>query len=93
MTKARLEKMVKLITVALTLFLIFLAVLAVSLYIKASTLASKNAALDKKINELSITQAQLEEGISIRKSDAYIEQQAREQLGKIKENETIYIFD
>jgi len=93
MTKTRVEKMVKLITVALTLFLAFMVILAVSLYIKASALASKNAALDRKINELSITKAELEEGISIRRSDAYIEQQAREQLGKIKEDETIYVFD
>jgi len=93
MTKAKLERMVKLITAALTVVLVFVSVLAIGLYIKAGTLASKNAALDKKINEMSITKAELGEAIKNRQDDAYIEQQAREQLGMIKEGETIFVFD
>ncbi len=93
MTKTRLENIVRLITILATLFLVIMTVLAISLYAKAGVLASKNASLDKQIENLSITRAELEQGIAIRKSDAYIEQQARENLGMIRDNETLYIFD
>lgn len=93
MTKTRLENIVRLVTILATLFLVIMTVLAISLYAKAGVLASKNASLDKQIEKLSITRAELEQGIAIRKSDAYIEQQARENLGMIRDNETLYIFD
>ncbi len=93
MTKTRLENIVRLVTILATLFLVIMTVLAISLYAKAGVLASKNASLDKQIENLSITRAELEQGIAIRKSDAYIEQQARENLGMIRDNETLYIFD
>lgn len=93
MTKAKLERTVKLVTALLTVVLCFLVVLGFSLYIKASVLSKKNASLDRQINELSITKAGLEAGIEMRKSDAYIEQQAREQLGMIRDDETIFIID
>lgn len=93
MTKTRLENIVRLVTILATLFLVIMTVLAISLYAKAGLLASKNASLDKQIENLSITRAELEQGIAIRKSDAYIEQQARENLGMIRDNETLYIFD
>lgn len=93
MTKTRLENIVRLVTILATLFLVIMTVLAISLYAKACVLASKNASLDKQIENLSITRAELEQGIAIRKSDAYIEQQARENLGMIRDNETLYIFD
>ena len=90
MTKTKLENVVRLATIFAT---VFMTILAISLYAKAGVLASKNASLDKQIKNLSITRTELEQGIAIRKSDAYIEQQARETLGMIKENETLYIFD
>ena len=93
MTKTRLENIVRLVTILATLFVVIMTVLAISLYAKAGVLASKNASLDKQIENLSITRAELEQGIAIRKSDAYIEQQARENLGMIRDNETLYIFD
>lgn len=93
MTKTRLENIIRLVTILATLFLVIMTVLAISLYAKAGVLASKNASLDKQIENLSITRAELEQGIAIRKSDAYIEQQARENLGMIRDNETLYIFD
>lgn len=93
MTKTRLENIIRLVTILATLFLVIMTVLAISLYAKAGVLASKNASLDRQIENLSITRAELEQGIAIRKSDAYIEQQARENLGMIRDNETLYIFD
>lgn len=93
MTKAKLENIVRLVTVLATLVLVFVTVLAISLYVKASVLSSKNSSLDKQIEDLSITKSELEQGIGVRKSDAYIEQKARENLGMVKKGEAIYIFD
>lgn len=93
MTKTKLENIVRLVTVLATLVLVFVTVLAISLYVKASVLSSKNSSLDKQIEDLSITKTELEQGIDVRKSDAYIEQKARENLGMVKKGEAIYIFD
>lgn len=93
MTKARLEQIVKIVTVLATLVLVFVTILAVSLYVKAGVLSSKSKSLDKEIDRLSITRAEIEQGIDLRNSDAYVEQRAREDLGMIKDNEMLYIFD
>ena len=93
MTFAKTRNYVRLITVVASLVLFFLVCLGVGLYIRAAHLSSKSASLDNKIAELSITQASLEAGIKTRSSDAYIEQQAREQLGLIKNNEEVYVVD
>ena len=93
MTQRKAQRLVKLVTILATIFLFLLIVLSVGLYVHASQLSAKSASLDKKIEELSITQISLEEGIKTRSSDAYIEQQAREQLGLIKDDEEVYIFD
>lgn len=94
MTQARLAQKVKLITVFATIFLFFLVCVAFYTQIKLNTLSSKNALLDTKINELSVTKASLEEGIENRSTDAYVEQQARENLGMIKsDGEVVYIFE
>ena len=93
MTRMNAVKKVKLITICATIFLFAMIVLSVSLYIHANQLAAKSASLDKKIEELSITQISLEEGIKTRSSDAYIEQQAREQLGMIKDDEEVFVVD
>ena len=84
---------IKFITACATIFLFALVVLSFGLYIHANQLAAKSASLDEKIEELSITQISLEEGIKTRSSDAYIEQQAREQLGMIKEDEEVFVID
>ncbi len=93
MTGSKAAKMVKLITVLATIFLFALIVLSFGLYIHAGQLSAKNASLDKQIEDLSITQIALEEGIKTRSSDAYIEQQAREQLGMIKDDEEVFVID
>lgn len=93
MTKTKLEKIVKLVTVLATVVLVAVTVLAVALYAKAGVLANKNAKLDNQIKNLSITQSTLEKGVEKRNDEAYLEQQARENLGMIKDNETVYIFD
>ena len=94
MTQARLAQKVKIITVFATILLFALVCLAFYTQIRLNTLSSKNTLLDTKINQLSVTKASLEEGIESRSTDAYVEQQARENLGMIKSNgETVYIFE
>ena len=93
MTNSKARKMVKLITIFATIFLFAMIVLSFGLYIHAGQLSAKSASLDKKIEELSITQISLEEGIKTRSSDAYIEQQARDQLGMIKDDEEVFVID
>lgn len=94
MTQARLAQRVKMITVFATIFLFILICLAFYTQIKLNALSSKNALLDTKINELSVTKASLEEGIENRSTDIYVEQQARENLGMIKsDGEVVYIFE
>ena len=93
MTGAKATKIVKLITICATIFLFAMIVLSFGLYIHANQLGAKSASLDKKIEELSVTKISLEEGIRTRSSDAYIEQQAREQLGLIKDDEEVFVID
>ena len=66
MTKNKTIMKIKLITICATIFLFALIVLSCGLYIHANQLAAKSASLDKKIEELSITQITLEEGIKTR---------------------------
>ena len=94
MTQAKLAQRVKIITVFATIFLFALVCVALYTHVKLNSLASKNASLDTKINQLSVTKASLEDGIQSRSTDAYVEQQARENLGMIKsDGEIIYIFE
>lgn len=92
MTQAKLSSIVKIVTVFATIFLLVLVCIVCYQYVRINSLSSKSASLDAKIAELSITQANLEEGIEIRSTDAYVEQQAREQLGMIKsDGEVVYV--
>ena len=94
MTQAKLAQRVKLITVFATILLFALICVALYTHIKLNSLSSKNALLDTKINQLSVTQANLKEGIETRSTDAYVEQQARENLGMIKsDGEVVYVFE
>lgn len=92
MTQAKLAQTVKLITVLASVLLFALVCIIGYQYIKIGTLSSKSAMLDTKINELSVTKASLESGIEARSTDAYVEQQARENLGMIRvDGEVVYI--
>ena len=94
MTHAKLTQIVKIVTVFATIILFALVCVALYTHFKLNSLASKNSKLDAKINELSVTKASLQEGIETRTTDAYVEQQARENLGMIKsDGEVIYIIE
>ena len=94
MTQAKLANLVKLITVVASVFLFVLVCIIIFQYAHLGSLNRKISALDKEISEMSVTEAELKEGIKRRENDAYIEQQARENLGMVSENgETIYIVE
>ena len=61
--------------------------------IKLKNLAKKDAELSMELASLESQKVSLEKGIEYRSSDEYIEKQAREKLGLIGENETIYIYE
>ena len=92
MVQAQIARKIKLITIFATLFLVLLLGIVGFQYIKMNSLAKKQSMLDTKIAELSVTKTRLEEGIEIRSTDAYVEQQARENLGMIKDDESVYII-
>ena len=92
MTQAKLAQIVKFITIVASVLLFALVCVIGYQYVTLGDLSSKNALLDTKINELSVTKANLESGIEVRSTDAYVEQQARENLGMIKiDGEVVYI--
>ena len=94
MTKAKLANLVKLITVACCILLFVLVCIIIGQYSKLGSLSSQMEALDRQIAENTITESDLRAGISRRSSDSFVEQQARENLGMIKEKgETIYQDD
>ena len=94
MTQSKIAQLVKTITVFATVLLFALISVVCYQYIRVSKLSSKLDVLDTKIIQLSVTKANLEEGIETRCTDAYVEQQARENLGMIKvDGEKVYIFN
>lgn len=94
MTRAKLTNLIKLITVGCCIFLFVLVCIIIWQYSRLNSLQARSAALDKQIAENSITQAELEAGIGRRTDDSFVEQQARENLGMIKDQgETIYEED
>ena len=93
MTKAELTRVVKLVTVIATLLLFSIACLAVGLCIKESNFQSRITSLDLQLQDLSITEVSLTEGIEIRSTDAYVEQRAREDLGMIQDGEVVFIVE
>ena len=92
MIQAKAARMVKLVTIFATLLLIVLLGIVGYQYIKMNSLSKQNVALDTKISQLSVTKTRLEAGIEARSSDAYVEQQARENLGMIKDDESVYVI-
>ena len=88
----QLNKMVKIVTVCATCLLVVLVCVIIGQYIKLGKLNNQNDQLNAELANMQAYRQQLEAGIATRKSSTYLELQAREQLGMIKEGETIYIY-
>ena len=92
MKQQKFTKLVKLCTVAATCLLVLLLGIIIGQYVKLSKVNKQNQNLDAQIASLNNERGQLEQGIATRKSPAYIEKTARDQLGMLKDGEIIYIF-
>ncbi len=91
MTRAKLANLIKLITVGCCILLFVLVCIIIWQYSRLGSLQARSNALDKQIAENSVLEAQLEDGIERRSDDSFVEQQARENLGMIKDKgESVY---
>ncbi len=92
MEQKKFAKMLKIITVCATCVLVVMVGIILGQYIKLGSLNKQSNNLDAELASLNSQRQNLEQGIANRLTDAYIEEQAREQLGMIKEGETLYIY-
>lgn len=86
------KRIVGAITVVATIVLVCMVAVVIGQCIELNKLNNQSKLLDASIERLMATKTELTEGIEYRASDAYIEKQARENLGMIKDGEIIYIF-
>ena len=91
MTPQKIKRIVKLTTVLVTAFIVIAAIILTYQLVKIGTLNKKLADLDRQSASLTVQTEQLERGIEIRQTGAYVEQTAREQYGLSKDGETIFI--
>ncbi len=92
MTAQKLKKVVKISTVCVSIFVVLMVCIIAYQCIKIGTLQAKSRQLDKLSASLTSQQATLQDGISIRSTDGYLQQAAREQYGLVKDGETLYVF-
>ena len=89
---SRLVKTVKLVTVCATCLLVVLVGVIVGQYIGLNNLNNKRNKLNAELSSMQTYEEELQSGINARKTDSYLELQARQELGMIKEGETVYIY-
>lgn len=87
------KRLVGIVTAVATLVLVFVVGVVMVQSIQLGKLNKQSRVLDQNIDRLIASKSNLEEGIKERNTEEYIEEQARENLGMIKNGETIYIFD
>lgn len=92
MTSAKLNRIVKTITIFATLLLFSLLTVIAFQYIELGRQKAEATSLQAKMDSLMRETEDLEEGIDYRLSPHYLESYAREQLGMIKEGEKLYII-
>jgi len=86
------KRVVGLVTVVATIVLFCMVTLVVSQCVQINKLNRESKMLDKKIERLMASKTDLLDGIDYRNSEEYIEQQARENLGMIKDGEIVFIY-
>lgn len=90
MTSQKLKRTVKLITILTTMVVAVLVCVIAFTTIKIGILNKRIQELDRLSASLTQRQTQLENGISIRETGSYVEQEAREELGMAKPGDKIY---
>ncbi|MBO4569853.1 MAG: septum formation initiator family protein [Clostridia bacterium] len=88
----RLIKTVKIVTVCATCLLVLLVGVIIGQYASLNNLNNQKNKLDAELSSMQTYEEELQSGISARKTDSYLELQARQELGMIKEGETVYIY-
>ncbi len=74
------------------LALVAVVVFAVFSFVSLGKARRKDAAYDETIAKLKNEQTMLENNLDYMSSQEYLESQARDHLGMIKENENLYVF-
>ena len=87
------KRVVGIATVVATMLLVFIIGVVTVQSIQLTKLNRESRLLDQNIDRLIASKTDLENGINERNSEEYIEEQARENLGMIKDGEIIFIFD
>ena len=86
------KRIVGMATVIATMVLTFMVAVVIVQSIQLSKLNNEARMLDANIEQLIASKVNLEAGINERLTEDYIEEQARENLGLIKDGEVIFIF-
>lgn len=92
MTQEQLNRLVKLITICATMFVLILVGIIVFQRIKVASIQSEIEKTDKKIELLSSKKSELESDLDDSKSPLYIEDVLRNDL-KIKDNEDYFVIE
>ena len=87
------KRIVGFVTVIATMVLVFIVGVVLVQSIQLGKLNEQSRILDQNIDKLIASKSDLENGIKERNTEEYIEEQARENLGMIKDGEIIFIFD
>ena len=84
----------KLQNIVFACFFCFAVVFSISIYsfIKLNSVRKESVYSNKEITQLQQQQKQLQNSIDYMQTDEYIEDQARDNLGMIKDGETLYIY-
>ena len=93
MSPYMIKRLVGLATVVATVVLVCLVTVVIVQCVQLSNLKAQSNALSVSIERLSSSRANLEQGIEERNTEEYVEQQARDNLGLIKDGEIVYIFE
>ena len=86
------KKTIKAITVCATLALLVVCGILFYQLLTITHLKKTTSNLDSRMVELKAIEASINDGISMRQSDAYKQQEIRDSLGMIKDNEQIIII-
>ena len=89
--KAKKKTSIRVFAIIFALLMAYAAFLLVKQQIKIHEIAAENAATTLSIQQAKDQNEQLERDIEQSYTDEYVEQQAREKLGWVKENEIRFI--
>ena len=85
------RKIVKTVTICATVALLIVCGVLFYQLLKIASLKKTDAALNARMQELQAVETSINDGISMRESDSYKQQEIRDSLGMIKGDEQIII--